>query len=123
MNKTMKDQRASKRINYEAPVFIENCETGESYDGSMYNCSQGGMYVELDYPLKPGTEIRIETENATYSSRSKSCLAKVVWCEEIPGAVVLYNYGIGVLIDLTVKFSKIEKKFQVIDGGAIKNKS
>ena len=120
MNKTMKDQRASKRINYEAPVIIENCETGESYDGSAYNYSRGGMYVELDYPLKPGTGVQIETENAKYSSRPKICRARVVWCEEIPGAVVLYNFGIGILIDLTVKCSKTEKKFQVIDGGAIK---
>ena len=120
MIKTMKDQRASERINYESPVIIENCETGESYDGSAYNYSRGGMYVELDYPLKPGTGIRIETEKVEYASCSRSYRAKVVWCEEIPGAVVLYNYGIGVLIDLTNRFAKIKKKFQVIDGGATK---
>lgn len=117
------DQRASERFNCEAPVIIENCDTGAYYDGSMYNYSRGGMYVELDHRLVPGSEIRILIEESNSSSRSDSCLAQVIWCEEIPGAVVLYNYGIGVQYDLTVKPAKIIEKFHVIEGGACKNSS
>ena len=119
----MHNKRTSERFNCEAPVVIENCETGKQYDGSMYNYSREGMYLELDYPCRPGLEIRIEIEKAKNSSGPKSCQAKVIWCEEIPGAVVLYNYGIGVLHDQALKFSKAVKRFQVIDGGAPKDKS
>ena len=117
----MHNQRASERFNCEAPVIIENCETGANYDGSLYNYSRDGMYLELDYPFKPGTKIRILIEKEMSPSPLNSCRAKVVWCEEIPGAVVLYNYGIGVINDPMPEFSGIVERFQVIDGGAKQN--
>ena len=112
------DQRNTERFNCEAPVVIENCQTGEQYDGSMYNYSRGGMYVELDYPLKPGSHIRILMEKKTATDRQESCLAQTVWCKEIPGAVVHYDYGIGVRYDLDVNSPNYISKFHVIDGGA-----
>ena len=118
---SINDQRATERFNSEAPVVIENCQTGEQYDGSMYNYSRGGMYVELDYPLKPGSEVRILIENTKNATRSERYLAKTVWCNEIPGAVVLYDYGIGVRYDLDTNCSNYTNKFHVIDGGASKN--
>ncbi len=114
---SLNDQRASERFNCEAPVVIENCQTGEYYDGSMYNYGRGGMYVELDYPLKPGSEVRILLEYAKNKTSSEACRAKTVWCKEIPGAIVLYDYGIGVRYDLDVNFSKYINNFHVIDGG------
>jgi hypothetical protein len=117
----MHNQRASERFNCEAPVIIENCETGVNYDGSLYNYSREGMYLELDYPFRPGTELRILIEKEMSPSPLKSCRAKVVWCEEISGAVVLYNYSIGVIKDPMLEFSGIIERFQVIDGGAKQN--
>ena len=114
------DQRTTVRFNFEAPVVIENCQTGDRYDGSIYNYSRGGIYVELDYPLKPGSEIRILIEDAKNTNSSKICQAKTVWCEEIHGAVVLYDYGIGVRYDPDVNCSNYIKKFHVIDGGVSK---
>jgi len=118
---SINDQRATERFNCEAPVVIENCQTGDHYDGSMYNYSRGGMYVELDYPLKPGSEVRILIEKAKNTTSPESCQAKIVWCKEIPGAVVLYDFGIGVRYDLDVNYSNYIKKFHVIDGGVNKN--
>jgi hypothetical protein len=117
------DHRATERFNCEAPVVIEDFQTGEQHDGSMYNYSRGGMYVELDYPLKPGSKIRILIENTNNIVQSESCLAKIVWCKEIPGAIVLYDYGIGVRYDLDVKGSNYINKFHVMNGGANKNKT
>ncbi len=114
------ENRTRERINCEVPVIIENCQTGEYYDGSMYNYSRGGMYVELDFPFEPGSEIRIVVEKHKDSSRPNSCQAKIVWCEEIPGTVVLYNYGIGVQYYPTIKLANCIKNFRVIDGGATK---
>ena len=112
------DQRNSERFNCEAPVVIENCQTGDRYDGSIYNYSRGGMYVELDHPLKPGSQVRILMERKTAIDRGGSCQAQTVWCKEIPGAVVLYDYGIGVRYDLDVNRSNYISRFHVIDGGA-----
>ena len=122
MNSSINDQRADERFDCGSPVIIENCETGDLHDGSMYNYSREGMYIELDSFLKPDTKIRISGENVKTSSQMKSCHAKVIWCEETKGAVVLYNYGIGILIDRKDKFSKVARNFQVIEGGAIEKK-
>ena len=115
------DQRTTERFNCEAPVVIEDFQTGKQYDGSMYNYSRGGMYVEMDYPLKPGSKVRILIENAKNATRPENCLAKTIWCKEIPGAVVLYDYGIGVRYDLDVNASNSINNLHVIDGGASKN--
>ena len=122
MNSSINDQRADERFNCGSPVVVENCETGDLYDGSMYNYSREGMYIELDSPFKPNTKIRISGENVKTSSRMKSCHAKVRWCEKIKGAVVLYSYGIGILVDKKDKFSKITRNFKVIEGGAKEKK-
>ena len=60
-------------------------------------------------------------ENEKNTDRPGSCLAETIWCKEIPGAVVLYDYGIGVRYDLDVNSSNYLNKFHVIDGGANKN--
>jgi hypothetical protein len=117
----LNDQRTTERFNCEAPVVIEDFQTGERHDGSMYNYSRGGMYIELDYPLKPGSKVRILIENGKNVVRSESCLAKTIWCKEIPGAVVLYDYGIGLRYDLDVNGSNYINKFHVINGGANNN--
>ena len=115
------EQRASRRINCEAPVIIENCLSKERYDGSMYNYSRGGMYVELDFPFDPEATVRIVVEKTEDSSRPNSCQAKIIWCREIPGAVVLYNYGIGLQYDPSVQLGSFINNFRVIEGGAAKN--
>ena len=69
------DQRASERFNCEAPVVIEDFQTGQRHDGSMYNYSRGGMYIELDSPLTPGSKVRILIENVLVGVLSESCLA------------------------------------------------
>ena len=115
------DQRATERFNCEAPVVLEDFQTGERHDGSMYNYSRGGMYIELDYLLKPGSKVRILIENGKNVVRSESCIAKTVWCKEIPGAVVLYDFGIGVQYDLDIDVSNCINKFHVINGGVNKN--
>jgi hypothetical protein len=116
------EQRASKRLIFEAPVIIENCQTGEYYDGSMYNYSYGGMYVELDSFLRPGTDICIVVEKEKNSSHNECRRAKIIWCREIAGAVVLYNYGAGVQYDPAAEPADCRKVFKIIEGGASENK-
>ena len=70
------DKRTTERFNCEAPVVIEDCRTGNKFDGSMYNYSRGGMYVELDHPLNPGSEVRILIENSQNASKPKVVLQR-----------------------------------------------
>ena len=112
------DQRASKRLTYEAPVTVENCDTGEYFYGRMYNYSLGGMYFETDYPLPSGAEIRVAIRKSKNGPGFDHFRAKVKWCAEITGAVVLYNYGVGVQYLSSFAQSKCGGKLKVIQGGA-----
>ncbi|MGD8521402.1 MAG: PilZ domain-containing protein [Desulfobacterales bacterium] len=112
------DKRASKRLTYEAPVTIENCDTGEYVYGRMYNYSLGGMYFETDYPLDAGAEIRVAIRTSANGPGFDHFRAKVRWCQEISGAVVLYNYGVGVQYLSSFSQSKSDGKLRVIQGGA-----
>ena len=111
------EKRSCERFDCEAPVIIENCETGELYDGTLYNYSLSGMYLECDYPLPPGSEVHIVVEQEESATRPTSCRVRVVWCEEIPGAIVLYNYGIGVCYVSRSDQMKVCEKFKIIQGG------
>jgi hypothetical protein len=111
------DKRASKRLTYDAPVTIENCDTGEYFYGRMYNYSLGGMYFETDYPLQPGTEIRVAIRKSANGPGFEHFRAKVRWCEEISEAVVLYDYAVGVQYAFAFSHPKKSKKLRVIQGG------
>ena len=117
-NMTKADQRASKRLSYEAPVTVENCDTGEFFYGRMYNYSLGGMYFETDYPFPGGAEIRVAIRKSENGPGFNHFRAKVKWCEEIPEVVVLYNYGVGVQYLSSFTQSKGDTKLKVIEGGA-----
>ena len=112
------DKRASKRLIFEAPVTVENCDTGEYFYGRMYNYSLGGMYFETDYPLQPGSEIRVAIRKSANGPGFDHFRASVKWCEEITDAVVLYCYGVGVQYILSGMQTKSNGKLKVIHGGA-----
>lgn len=112
------NKRENQRISYEAPVTIEAENNGDPYSGRMYNYSRDGMYFELDAPLRPETEINIMVKNNGDLNFKSPCRARVKWCEEIHGAVVLYNYGVGVQYDLPSAPAKHNGILKVIQGGA-----
>jgi len=101
-------------------VIIENCRSGQYYDGSMYNYSYGGMYIELDNYLPPGSDIHIVLEKDVRPLQKEFCRAQVVWCREITGAVVMYNFGAGVRLDPAPTNRPVACRFlfKVIEGGA-----
>jgi hypothetical protein len=113
------DQRASQRFVSEAALKVENCDSGTSSSGRMYNYSAGGIYFESDVAFQPGTHVRIDIQKPSHGLGSDHLTAKVKWCQEISAAVVLYDYGIGVEFD----WSKRDGKFRVIQGGADQEKT
>ena len=114
------EKRATVRFTCEAPAIIENCQSGQYHDGSMYNYSHGGMYIELDNFLPPGSDIHIVLEKDVLPLQKKSCRAQIVWCREITGAVVMYNFGAGARWAPTPsdKPAGCRNLFKVIEGGA-----
>ena len=76
------------------------------------------MYVELDTPLLAETEISIVVEDKAELNFKSPNRAKVKWCDEIHGAVVLYNYGVGVQYDTPGMPAKQNGILKVIQGGA-----
>ena len=114
----IEDKRESERFSCEASVIIEAEDNGNRYDGRMYNYSRGGMYFESDVSLRPETEINIMVESNDNLPFKSPCRAKVKWCEEIQGAVVLYNFGVGVQYDLPITLAKRNGILKVIQGGA-----
>jgi len=117
------DQRTRKRFNHETPLVIENCDSGTSSNGRMYNYSQGGIYFESDTPFQAGTRVRIDIEKSKIGLDADHYYAEVKWCAEISAAVVLYDYGIGVEFDPKMNQATRNGKLRVIEGGAGREKS
>jgi hypothetical protein len=118
----MNDQRVSKRLYHEAPLVIENCDSGTYSYGRMYNYSRGGIYFESDTPFQAGTRVRFDIEKSKISLGADHYFAEVKWCAEISAAVVLYDYGIGVEFDPKMNSAMGNGKLKVIKGGVNRNK-
>lgn len=112
------DKRANKRFGYEAPVVIKNCDHRTYAYGRMYNYSRGGLYLESDAVLNPGTHVRIDIESSPNGPAADNCYATVQWCIEISAAVVLYDYGIGLEFDRATGGATGPGKLRIIQGGA-----
>ena len=121
-NMFMNDQRASKRLSHEAPLVIENCDSGTYSYGRMYNYSPKGFYFESDTPYQTGTCIRIDIEKSKIGLEAGQYFAVVKWCAEISAAVVLYDYGIGAEFDPKIDAKRSNGKLKVINGGVERKK-
>ncbi len=111
------EKRDCARFCYEIPVILEECGTGVYFDARMYNYSLQGMYFESDLSLLSGTLVNVWLSNLAGSSLPDINFAEVRWCEEIIGAVVLYNYGAGIRYHQPITYRKFPRHFQVIQGG------
>ena len=116
--KVADDKRASKRFGYEAPLVIKNCDCGTYAYGRMYNYSRGGLYLESDAALNPGTQVRIDIEASPNGLAADHYYATVQWCKEISAAVVLYDFGIGLEFNRAINASTGPGKLRIIQGGA-----
>jgi hypothetical protein len=88
--------RNGERFYFETPVLVEDNRTGYRYDGTMFNYSRGGMYLETDYAPRPSRKIRIKINNLPDTSAPKKYLAEVRWRQPLFDKKSSYSYGIGV---------------------------
>ena len=112
------EKRDCARFYHEIPVAVEECGTGVHFAARIYNYSLHGMYFESDHPFLTGTRVNVWLSNLPESSYPVIDFAEVRWCQEITGAVVLYNYGAGIRYHQPIKYPEFPMHFQVIEGGA-----
>jgi hypothetical protein len=115
--RTKSEKRDSARFGFEAPIIIEECGTGIHFSARMYNYSMLGMYFESDLSLLSGTRVNVWLSNLDGPSLPDINFAEVRWCEEIVGAVVLYNFGAGIRYHQPITYREFPRQLQVIQGG------
>ena len=94
--KAISELRNGERFYFETPVLVEDNRTGYRYDGTMFNHSKSGMYLETDYAPRPSRKIRINVNNLPYSPSPRSYLAEVRWRQPLLKKGSAYSFGIGV---------------------------
>jgi hypothetical protein len=115
--RTNLEKRDCARFYYEAPVVIEQCNTARYYEARMYNYSLHGIYIESDLGLAPGDQVNLWISGSPENTLPGIEHAEVRWCEEICGAVVLYNYGCGIKYRRPADQDAFSRNFRIIQGG------
>ena len=115
--RTNLEKRDCARFYHEAPVVIEECNTGRYYDARMYNYSLQGIYIESDLDLARGDRVNLWISGSPENTLPEIDRAEVRWCEEITGAVVLYNYGSGIKYRRPADNDAFSRNFRIINGG------
>jgi len=88
-------QRNSQRFKVEAPVMLEDFRTGFYYNGTIYNYSANGVYLESDYAPRPGRKMRIKAGGARDIFDADLYIAEIRWRQALAGNSSGYAYGLG----------------------------
>lgn len=94
-----KELRKSIRYVHVSTVMIESPQAGIFGYAQIYNYSASGMLIRSDFPIVPGTLIKINLKKPLYSSTSDTVASRVVWCRrsEFENERGKFSrYGIGV---------------------------
>ena len=94
--KAISELRNGERLYFETPVLVEDARTGYRYDGTVFNHSNSGMYLETDYAPRPGRKIRLKVKSLSGFSSSRSYNAEVRWRQPLMKKASTYAFGIGV---------------------------
>jgi hypothetical protein len=92
-----KELRKSRRYEHVSTVMIESPQAGIFGYAQVCNYSAGGMLIRSDFPINPGTRIKVNLEKPLYSSGSNTVDSRVAWCRQFEEERGPYSrYGIGV---------------------------
>jgi len=80
------ERRAYTRHNLEAPIDFIKSNSTNYFGAKMCNYSKGGINLEANFFLSPGSDIFIKMENyppdVYIPDADSGCRAEVVWCRE-----------------------------------------
>lgn len=101
----MGERRKERRLAYQTPLLLRPLRGRKWYNGSMFNFSRKGMYIETEFNGRPEQQISIVVEKPPYGGGPNLHSARIRWTKELTDAVVLYRHGCGVFYDTTVDYS------------------
>ncbi len=86
--------RKSNRFRHESIVVIDDGRSRYPFFALMHNASNAGIYFESLYGLSCGIRVNVRIENHPFTSRPKSCTARVAWCRALVETSTC-RYGVG----------------------------
>lgn len=93
-------ERAFERFYYRAPILFEDYETHTTSQGTLYNYSKGGIYLEADCCPLQGSGAQIHMVNYSPDVSEPENLSRyftqVIWVKKHSTLVDPNRYGIGV---------------------------
>jgi len=92
------ENRDKARFEHVTAVTLENKAIGLQPGARMYNYSGGGLYVEADYRLEPGIEIRLGIANSPFAAEPdvyETIHGLIKWRRTLKHSVYYYGYGIA----------------------------
>ena len=111
------EKRGNHRSGRQEPIIIENERSGRVFRGVIHKYSRYGLQFESDYPLQPGTVIKLRSTFLRASTGS-FFLAEVRSCEKIKDPLVLLQYEIGARFCDEANYKKfVRRGLRVIPGG------
>ena len=88
-------QRSSERFGIETDVMIEDFRTGFFYNGTIYNYSADGVYIETDYAPRPGRRVHLKVNGAYNIFDMNRYLAEIKWRRPLTSETSEYAFGMG----------------------------
>ena len=90
-------QRASQRFDIQLSVILEDFRTGFFYNGTIYNYSSEGVYLESDYAPRPDRQVRLKINGPHDIFNADPYLAVIRWRRPLYDDSSNYSFGIGVM--------------------------
>jgi Tfp pilus assembly protein PilZ len=105
------EKRSDNRTDFKSPIMVEDSK-GIIYKARMVNYSVGGLYLETDWLLRPGTEIYVEMEKSPYTSHNfdlpERYRAMILWHARLKNAFYSYGYGVRYAPDVDAQIPQIK---------------
>ena len=109
--------RDTVRAGLQAPIIIENEDSGRIFRGLIYKHSRFGLCFESDYPVQPGTIVKLRS-TFLKSSSGGFFPTEVKSCEKINNPLALLQYRIGACFcDDSDYKNFVRRELRVIQGG------
>ena len=105
------EKRSSNRTDFKSPIMVEDTK-GIIYKARMVNYSAGGLYLETNWLLRPGTEIYVEMDKSPYTSDNfdlpQRYRSVILWHARLDNAFYGYGYGVRYAPDVDAQIPKIK---------------
>lgn len=118
-----KDKRGDGRRECRTDLTLEDALTGSRLQATAFNYSKGGMCIQVNIPLWPGTEFRISTEPPPSAANVGMGPAAVRWCKVVRTTSSPLTYLAGLQFCAPIRNFRPGCRFRVIPGGAASTRS